>query len=510
MTLLAAAALALLTPPAAAAGDAEAVLWIEAESGAEYSPIVVKADPDASQAIYLASWERGADYSARAPERGLVVYEIEVAEGGYYHLWARLRRPAEGPSFDLSVDGGALDDERRWIPWDHRNPAPGEWAWVEAGEPLYLTPGEHTLRLSLRGPGVDLDKLALSMAPGLVPDGPGGAEPKPAAAPSLFKSDTVARNGQLRVEGGQLVNRYGQPVQLRGAALHGLQWFPITEGQTIPNAASFFGLDIVRPAMYVERDSPMDPTDYWGGYLADPDAMLARELTAIDDAIDAGVYVFIDWHIHSDPGLYTEEAAAFFSEMARRYRGVPNVIYEICNEPVGVSWSADIKPYAEAVIAAIRAHDPDNIVLVGTPNWSQDVDAAAADPLDPSLGPVMYAHHFYAGGHDLEVMKAKVQAGLDAGLAVFVNEWSPASYDTASADYEVAAQWLAFLNQNNLSWALWSLSDRDDHTSLLKPGTALDGPWTEEELTAAGRWALEALRGEREALCEAQVTVHSR
>ena len=58
-----------------------------------------------------------------------------------------------------------------------------------------------------------------------------------------------------------------------------------------------------------------------------------------------------------------------------------NVIYEICNEPNGgTSWST-IKKYAEKIIKGIRTYDKKAVILVGTPNWSQDVDQAALSPV---------------------------------------------------------------------------------------------------------------------------------
>ena len=50
------------------------------------------------------------------------------------------------------------------------------------------------------------------------------------------------------------------------------------------------------------------------------------------------------------------------------------MLYEPFNEPLNVSWANVLKPYHEAVIDTIRQSDPDDIVIVGTRNWSQEVD----------------------------------------------------------------------------------------------------------------------------------------
>jgi len=40
-----------------------------------------------------------------------------------------------------------------------------------------------------------------------------------------------------------------------------------------------------------------------------------------------------------------------------------------------------VKPYAEDMIRTIRAIDPDNLIIVGTQTWAQDVDKAADNPI---------------------------------------------------------------------------------------------------------------------------------
>ena len=47
-----------------------------------------------------------------------------------------------------------------------------------------------------------------------------------------------------------------------------------------------------------------------------------------------------------------------------------------------VSWTNVVKPYSVALIDSIRSIDPDNLILVGSPTWSQDVDTASRNPID--------------------------------------------------------------------------------------------------------------------------------
>ncbi|NJK84919.1 MAG: glycoside hydrolase family 5 protein [Bacteroidales bacterium] len=78
--------------------------------------------------------------------------------------------------------------------------------------------------------------------------------------------------------------------------------------------------------------------------------------------------------------------------MAKKYGKYPNVIYEIFNEPDKETWP-EIKAFSIEVITEIRKIDPDNIILVGSPQWDQRVDLAAEDPIT-GFPILMYSLHF--------------------------------------------------------------------------------------------------------------------
>ncbi|MEO1082690.1 MAG: glycoside hydrolase family 5 protein [Acidobacteriota bacterium] len=287
----------------------------------------------------------------------------------------------------------------------------------------------------------------------------------------------------MRTEGARIVGDAGEPVSLAGMSFFWSQW----EGEFYnAGAVSWLKEDwkvsIVRAAVGIEK----------GGYLENPESELAKIRRVVDAAIAEDLYVIIDWHDHHAED-HRAEAVDFFTEMARDYGEHPHVIYEIYNEPLDVSWSDTIKPYAEAVISAIRKHDPDNLVVVGTPRWSQRVDQAAADPLDDPN--VAYTLHFYAGTHG-RALRARARKALKSGAALMVTEWGTVN---ANGDGQVARRsvetWLRFLREQGLSHLNWAVSDKDEGASVLKPGTSPNGPWAASDLTESGQYVRGLVRG---------------
>ena len=241
--------------------------------------------------------------------------------------------------------------------------------------------------------------------------------------------------------------------------------------------------EIVRAAMGV--DEP-------GGYLEDPASNLSRVRAVVDAAIANDMYVIIDWHSHHAED-YPQAAVSFFQQMATEYGQHDNIIYEIYNEPLGVSWSNTIKPYAEQVIGAIRAIDPDNLIVVGTPTWSQDVDAAANDPII-SYSNIAYTLHFYAGTHT-QYLRDKAQYALDMGIPLFVTEWGTVNANgDGGVAYNETNVWMDFLKANNISHANWALNDKAEGSSALVTGANTTGNWADNQYTASGTFVRDIVR----------------
>jgi endoglucanase len=288
-------------------------------------------------------------------------------------------------------------------------------------------------------------------------------------------STVVERHGQLQVQGNKIVDKNGNPVALRGMSLFWSQW----EGARFynPDCIQWLRDDwectVVRAAMGIDQ----------GGYLLNPDAERNKILTVIDACIDLGIYVIVDWHDHNAQN-HQQEAKEFFAEIAELYGDYPNLIYEIFNEPLQVSWTNVIKPYAEAVIDTIRSIDQDNLIIVGTPTWSQDVDIASTNPLE--YDNVAYALHFYAATHK-QWLRNKATTALNNGIALFVSEWGTCfSNGTDSIDHAEVENWSNFMDQNKLSWCNWSIVDKNETSAALKSGVSSNGGWLDSDLSESG------------------------
>lgn len=220
-----------------------------------------------------------------------------------------------------------------------------------------------------------------------------------------------------------------------------------------------------------------------GGYLTNPAAEKAKIKTVIDACISNGIYVIVDWH-DDNAQNHLAESIAFFEDIARQYGDKPNLIYEIYNEPLQVSWTNVIKPYADSVVKHIRAIDPDNLIIVGTPTWSQDVDVASLNPL--TANNVAYTLHFYAATHK-QSLRNKAQTALNNGIALFVTEFGTCeSSGTGVLDSNETKTWLTFLDANKISWCNWAIEDKAETAAALVPGSSGIGNWPISSLTASG------------------------
>ena len=303
-------------------------------------------------------------------------------------------------------------------------------------------------------------------------------EQSPIVIPEEIDSLIVTQNGLLTVSGNKIVNKNTDPVSFAGNSFF---WSNDNWGgerfynpSTVKWLKTDWNSKIVRAAMGVE-----DP----GGYLDNKQANKSRLKTIVEAAIEEGIYVIIDWHSHHAED-HLDEAKLFFQEMAQTYGETENVIYEIYNEPLDVSWSEVVKPYAIQVIQAIRAIDPDNLIIVGSPEWSQRVDLVAEDPIT-TFSNIAYTLHFYTVYHQ-EWLRDRATAAINNGIPIFVTEWGSIGYSIIDSE---ANKWMNWCHTNKISHVNWAVNDKEEEWSIVIPGASTTGQWQESDLTEAGKLA---------------------
>jgi len=289
------------------------------------------------------------------------------------------------------------------------------------------------------------------------------------------------------VQGNTIVNQYGEPTRLRGMSFFWSQWQGhYWTADTVRWLRDDWHVSVVRAAMGVEL----------GGYLANPSVEKAKVEAIVDSAIDVGIYVIIDWHDHH-ADEHSAEADVFFAEMAQKYGHFPNVLFEPFNEPIGQSWQGLIKPYHEKIVSTIRLHT-NNIIVLGTPFYSQYVDEASLNPV--SGVNLAYTIHFYAAaaGHRAQ-LRSRVATALSNGIALFATEWGTCQ-ETGNGNLDLvdAQTWLDLFAAHHISDANWAVSDKDESCSALRPGAATSS-WTSADLTTSGMWVRSSIRADANA-----------
>lgn len=293
----------------------------------------------------------------------------------------------------------------------------------------------------------------------------------------------VDNHGKLSVKGTDLVDKSGNKYQLKGVSTHGIAWFPqYLNKDAVKTIRDDWGANLIRIAMYSDENN-----GYCSGGNKDEQKKLV--CSGVDAATELGMYVIIDWHVLGDgnPLVHKDEAKKFFDEMSKKYKNNSNVIYEICNEPNGGCQWSDIKKYANEIIPVIKANDPEAVIIVGTPTWSQDVDVAANDPITGYTN-IMYAIHFYAATHT-DGIRNKAIAAISAGIPIFVSEFSICDASgNGGIDYNQADEWFKLIDKYNLSYAGWSLCNKNETSALISSSCNKTSGWSESDLSETGKW----------------------
>lgn len=276
----------------------------------------------------------------------------------------------------------------------------------------------------------------------------------------------VAYYDSLSVLGSEIISsETKEPVQLRGVSLGSAN--KSNRGSEFYNAKAISSLVDVWNAEVIKA-----PLDFTSVDDFETDSAYYRTLyeTVIQSCIAKGVYVVITWRSSSLNLSANEQviALSFFSNLAKKFGTEPNVIFEVFENPASYPW-LEIKSAQMNIISEIRKYS-NNLIIVGTPTFSQDVELVLESPI--SVPNLVYSFQFNAGteipsdlSSNLKTFESKIDAVLEAGYPVFISYFTTVHSDGgagshyATHDSSSTKEWLSFLDTKGLSYIAASVSD---------------------------------------------------
>lgn len=289
-----------------------------------------------------------------------------------------------------------------------------------------------------------------------------------------YSQSFITKNGRLQVKGHQLCNEYGAAIQLKGFSTHNTTFCPeCVTFEAIKSNRDFWGVNVVRAAIYTD--------DFWNdqSYNKNPKFSKAMVDSLVRWSEQLGIYCIIDWHIltHGNPNAKIHAGAdAFFQEISAKYAQKKHILYEICNEPNGdgVTWDT-IADYSNRIIPIIRKNDPKSVIIIGTPQWCQQLDKVQPQKLRDTNN-IMYSFHFYAATHLnlLPMFETQIHR-----IPVFVTEWGVCeNTGNGNINFESSEKYLQSMQQHilhgdtvSISWCNFSYGDKREAASALKPNS---------------------------------------
>jgi hypothetical protein len=157
----------------------EEKIWLEAEEGDIYSPIIIADDPNAWEGGYIHA-PAGIVPLVESPgdTTGRSEYTFDVPSAGDYVIWGRVNAIYENrDSFHVAMDEGSF------LTWHVRQTATDSWVWDvvserhvddvrdETSEPFvyHLDAGSHKLTIATREAGTKIDRILITNLIGYIP-----------------------------------------------------------------------------------------------------------------------------------------------------------------------------------------------------------------------------------------------------------------------------------------------------------------------------------------------------
>ena len=294
----------------------------------------------------------------------------------------------------------------------------------------------------------------------------------------VFESNYVTYNGQLHVEGTKLMNENNEEVRLKGCVLANSDDGKFTK-TILSNLKNKWNNNVIKVGLNNTSSGQSNIIN---------ESNMQEMYQIIDDAIDLDMYVIVIFWSGNDltEDIYNQ-ANEYFMQIASRYKNIPNLIYEIANEPA-CEWS-EIKEYANTVIPTIRNISPNSLILCPTKGHNSVKDVIHSEL---EYKNIMYVAHVYEGNID---DRRLVSTAVLNNIPIFISEWSN-TLDYSTAENEETDKFVALMDKYNLSSTFFILDEVNREGSIaLVEQNMWDETLNDNTLTEAGLYAKEFFKG---------------
>lgn len=282
----------------------------------------------------------------------------------------------------------------------------------------------------------------------------------------------------------------GKDVWLQGLACDSMEWGP---GEnvlwSIHVAITQWHANVIRLAV---KDSFWFGRAEGGAPAAPPESYRATVDQAVKLCASHGVWLLLDLHRFGAP---MPEHAEFWKDAATRYKDNPAVLFELFNEPHGISWevwrnggnlkgrenqhtdvnvvensekiAGDTSIGMQALVAAVRSTGAKNMVLAGGLDWSYNLSGVLKGYAlnEPGGNGIMYVWHNYpwkvgwqANGLDVAAKYPIIMTEVGA-----IRAWEDFSF-ISPAERRPLEGWaddmIGCIQKNRLNWTAFSFHPR--------------------------------------------------
>jgi endoglucanase len=316
-----------------------------------------------------------------------------------------------------------------------------------------------------------------------------------------------SKTQELKVSGNKLVTADGKTVWLQGVNVPSMEWSAKGENilQSMKVALDEWKANVVRlPVM----------DGFWFGRGKPPQTNNDQEAyrKTVDDAVKMaaarGAWLILDLHRFGAP---EQGAVDFWKDAAARYKNNPAVIFDVFNEPTGISWDiwqkgGEVKvkqkdkpeprvfqsPGMQALVDAVRSTGAKNIIVAGGLGYAYDLSGILKGyALEDKTGNgIMYATHFYNWhkgwqNHFLDLADKYPLLVGETGADIHKMSFIPAK--NQEDPYTWVPDALGLMQKYHLNWTAFSMHP--------KATPVLINNWAYEPSPFWGAFVKEALAG---------------